>query len=92
MKINFEKKVVVITGGAHGIGLCTAEEFKKYGAYVCVMDVTEGNHFVGDVGHKEELEAFAQMVIEKYGKVDVLINNTPPPMYGIDDCTWEQFQ
>lgn len=29
--MNFENKVVVITGGAHGIGLCAANEFKKCG-------------------------------------------------------------
>ncbi len=91
-KINFENKVVVITGGAHGIGLCTANEFRKYGAHVCVIDCTEGNHYVGDIGNKEELEKFAQNVIETYGRVDVLVNNAPPQMRGISDCTWEQFQ
>ena len=90
--INFENKVVVITGGAHGIGLCTAEEFKKSGAHVCVIDCTEGEHYVGDIGNKETLENFAQTVIEKYGRVDVLVNNAPPQMRGIDECTWEQFQ
>ena len=90
--MEFENKVGVITGGTHGIGLCTAEEFKKQGAHVCVIARGEGNHFVGDIGNKEDLEAFAQYVIEKYGRVDVLVNNAPPPMRGIADCTWEQFQ
>jgi len=90
--MNFENKVVVITGGAHGIGLCTADEFKKYGAHVCVIDCVEGDHYVGDVGNKDVLESFARMVIEKYGRVDVLVNNVPPQMHGIDNCTWEQFQ
>ena len=90
--MDFKDKVVVITGGAHGIGLCTAEEFKKQGAIVCVMDSAEGDHFVGDVGEKKELERFAQMVLETYGHVDVLVNNAPPQMHGIDMCSWEQFQ
>lgn len=90
--MSFENKVVVITGGGHGIGLCTAEEFKKAGAHVCVIDCTEGDHFVGDIGDKDDLEAFAQAVIDRYGRVDVLVNNAPPQMVGIDDCTWEQFQ
>ncbi|MBR6627881.1 MAG: SDR family oxidoreductase [Lachnospiraceae bacterium] len=90
--MDFKNKVVVITGGAHGIGLCTAEEFKKQGAHVCVIDSSEGDHYVGDIGNKEELEGFARTVIEKYGRVDILINNAPPQMHGIDDCTWEQFQ
>ena len=92
MQMNFENKVVVITGGAHGIGLCTAQEFQKRGAKVCVIDSAEGDHFVGDVGSKDVLEAFAQLVIQTHGRVDVLVNNAPPPMRGIDSCTWEQFQ
>lgn len=90
--MNFQDKVVVITGGAHGIGLCTADEFKKMGAHVCVIDCAEGDHYMGDIGNKDELEAFTQNVIEKYGRVDLLINNAPPQMHGIDECTWEQFQ
>lgn len=91
-KLMFENKVVVITGGAHGIGLCTAEEFRKDGAHVCVIDRTEGDHYVGDIGSKTVLEAFAQNVIEKYGRVDVLVNNAPPAFIGIDSCSYEQFQ
>ena len=90
--MNFENKVVVITGGAHGIGLCTAEEFKKLGAHVCVIDVAGSDHYVGDIGKKEVLEDFARTVIEKYGHVDVLVNNAPPQMIGINECTWEEFQ
>ena len=73
MQMNFENKVVVITGGAHGIGLCTAEEFKKRGAHVCVIDCVGGDHYVGDIGRKDDLEAFAQTVIETYGRVDILV-------------------
>ena len=90
--MEFENKVVVITGGTHGIGLCAAEEFKKQAAHVCIIARGEGEHFMGDVGSKADLEAFARYVIEKHGRVDVLINNAPPPMLGIDSCTWEQFQ
>ena len=90
--MNFQDKVVVITGGAHGIGLCAAKEFKEMCAHVCVIDCAEGDHYVGDIGKKDALEAFAQTVIERFGRVDVLINNAPPQMHGIDECTWEQFQ
>lgn len=90
--MEFENKVVVITGGAHGIGLCTADEFRKAGANVCVIDCTDGDHYVGDIGDKSVLEDFAQMVIEKYQRVDVLVHNAPPLMRGIDSCTWEEFQ
>ena len=88
----FQDKVVVITGGAGGIGACVAEEFRKEGAEVCVIDTTPGEHFVGDIGDKATLEAFAKSVIAQYGRVDVLVNNAPPAFIGIDDCTYEQFQ
>ena len=87
----FENKVAVITGGVNGIGRCIAEEFRKNGAIVCVIDTVEGSHFVGDIGDKATLEKFAEQVISEYGRVDYLINNAPPMMKGISDCTYEEF-
>ena len=87
----FTDKVVVITGGAHGIGLCMAQEFQKQGAIVCVIDKAQGDHYVGDIADPKVLEAFAAEVIAKYGHVDVLINNALPMMRGLNECTWEQF-
>jgi NAD(P)-dependent dehydrogenase (short-subunit alcohol dehydrogenase family) len=88
----FQNKVVVITGGAGGIGKCIAEEFRKNGATVCVIDCAAGDHYVGDIGRKETLEDFARSVIEAHGHVDVLVNNAPPAFLGIDECSYEQFQ
>ena len=88
----FQDKVVVITGGANGIGKCIAEEFKKAGATVCIIDIAEGNHYVGDISKKEVLEAFAADVITKHGHVDILVNNALPIMRGIDSCSYEEFQ
>ena len=88
----FRDKVVVITGGAAGIGKCIAEEFEKQGAHVCIIDVTEGPHYVGDIAEQATLEGFAQTVIDKFGRVDVLVNNAPPSFIGIDACSYEQFQ
>lgn len=45
----FRNKVVVVTGGANGIGKCIAEEFKKQGALVEVIDKAPGNHYIGDI-------------------------------------------
>ncbi len=87
----FQNKVAVITGGAHGIGLCMAQEFEKQGAHVCVIDKTEGPHYVGDIADQTVLEAFAADVIARYGHVDVLVNNALPITRGIDRCTYEEF-
>lgn len=88
----FENKVVVVTGGANGIGKCITEEFRKNGAFVYVIDNVEGEHFVGDIGNKEILEQFVESVLSHHEKIDYLINNAPPMMKGIDDCTYEEFQ
>ena len=88
----FQDKVVVITGGAGGIGKCIAEEFRKNHAQVCVIDTAPGDHFVGDIGSQETLETFAKQVIQQFGRVDVLVNNAPPAFIGLDDCSYEQFQ
>lgn len=87
----FKNKIIVVTGGANGIGKCITEEFRKVGATVCVIDKAPGEHFVGDIADKAVLEAFAKEVIEKYGRVDVLVNNALPIMRGIDECSYEEF-
>lgn len=85
----FQNKVVVITGGANGIGQCIAEEFKSQGAKVCIIDTAPGDHFVGDLADRDTLEAFARSVIREHGRVDVLVNNAPPLFLGIDACSYE---
>ena len=88
---SFENKVVVVTGGAHGIGATVVSEFEKEGAKTAYIDIRENPCFVGDLSKKDVLEKFAQFVIEKYGHVDVLVNNALPLMKGIDKCSYEEF-
>ena len=69
----FRDKVVVITGGAGGIGKCIREEFEKAGARVCVIDIADNPDFVGDIGDEATLRRFAEKVIAEHGRVDCLI-------------------
>lgn len=87
----FQDKVVVITGGAGGIGKCIREEFEKTGAKVCVIDIADNPCFVGDIGDETTLRRFAEKVIAEHGRVDCLINNAPPLFKGISECTYEEF-
>lgn len=88
----FRGKTVVVTGGAHGIGKATAEEFKKNGADVCIIDKRPNEYFTGDLAEEATLRRFAGKVIAEYGKVDYLINNALPLMKGIDTCSYEEFE
>lgn len=87
----FRDKVVVVTGGAKGIGRCVCEEFTRRGAKVCVIDLAENPCFVGDVAEEADLRRFAKKVIDDHGRVDFLVNNAKPPMRGLTDCSYEEF-
>lgn len=88
----FKDKVAIITGGAQGIGKCVADEFRKAGAHVYVIDIQDGPHYIGDLSKKDVLEAFAAYVLERHQNVDYIINNALPIMKGIADCTYEEFE
>ena len=97
MDVQFEDKIVVITGGANGIGKYMTEEFTNAGARVAVVDIDPQPvdcdlYFCGDIAEEKVLVEFTDQVAEKYGKIDYLINNACLSRNGIlSDCGYEDF-
>jgi len=79
----FQSKVALITGVAGGIGFATAELLLKNGVAVVGMDVLpqmpndldgEFTYFQGDLSNKESRENYVKTAMDKYGKIDILVN------------------
>ncbi len=95
--MDFTNKTAVVTGGANGIGRCIADEFKKAGARVAIIDKDDNAtdcalFYHGDISNEKTLTDFAAQVVEKFGKVDYLINNAMLSKKGIlSGCSFEDF-
>ena len=89
--MRLREKIVVITGGANGIGAVAASLFGRHGAQIAIVDFDkeagelkaqqlhgegiEAAFFQADVANGEKVKEMAAKVIEQFGKVDILINN-----------------
>lgn len=73
MELNLQDKVVIITGGAAGIGRATAEAFGREGAKVEVWDVRTEPKI--DVTSRDSVESATSAVMARHGRIDVLVNN-----------------
>lgn len=86
--MKFKDKIVLITGGAAGIGKATALRFSEEGAQVVICDLNEtvGQETISLLGEKasfyrvnvasrEDVQQWVDTVVEKLGRIDVLVNN-----------------
>src|SRR5438045_9663242 len=89
--IELKDRVAIITGGANGIGHETALTFARAGAAVAVWDVAEeaGRAVAAEieanggqatfarvnVAARDEVEAGVKAILDRFGRIDVLINN-----------------
>ncbi len=86
-----EDKVVIVTGGAIGIGRGISKVFAKEGAKVLIVvrtedtakkvveeikaDGGEASYFIGDVSKEEDMNKMAETCIQRYEKIDILCHN-----------------
>lgn len=80
--MRLKDKVAIITGGARGLGKAMAEVFTKEGAKVIAVDVSELTYenpnvewYKLDITDGEACKEFFDYILNKYGRIDVLVNN-----------------
>jgi len=108
--MRFTDRVCLVTGAGSGIGKATAKQFAREGGKVVVIDLNEqhGNQTVQeiaaakgeaifvkcDVGKSAEIQAAVKMALDKWHKIDVIVNDaammTFKPVVDLPDDDWDK--
>lgn len=108
--MRFSNKVCLVSGGGSGIGKAACQLFAREGGKVTVVDLSEehGNQTVQeitgaqgeaifakcDVGHPGEVQAAIRATVEKWGQIDVVVNDaammTFKPIIELPDEDWDK--
>jgi NAD(P)-dependent dehydrogenase (short-subunit alcohol dehydrogenase family) len=96
--MEFEGKVVVVTGGAQGIGRACAEAFMQRGASVVLGDIDaamgaqtaealgpKAAFAYADVRSMSDMQAMADLAVSRFGGIDILVNNAARAIGGVVD-------
>ncbi len=104
--MRLEGKVAIVTGGAAGLGRAISEAYVREGASVLVADRDEETArevakelgddaaaFTVDVSDYEQVEATVAAAVERFGKLDVMVNpagiaSAPQPIGALDLAPW----
>jgi NAD(P)-dependent dehydrogenase (short-subunit alcohol dehydrogenase family) len=94
----FDGLVSIVTGGASGIGLATAQALADRGSTVAVLDLAVDGlderlyGVVADVADRTSVDAAVASVAERFGRIDILVNNAGVSAVGAvdenDDAEW----
>jgi NAD(P)-dependent dehydrogenase (short-subunit alcohol dehydrogenase family) len=106
-----QDKVAVVTGSARGLGTCIAMTFAQAGAHIVLLDqftapleaIEKDIERLGrkalsleaDIANLESVEACANKAQERFGRVDILVNNAAiggpsAPLWEVDPAAWRE--